>query len=183
MAGSLGSLFCRGEFVMDFKGLVDMIGAAACVMSVKEMPDGSCGEIRIIEANAQYQEEMKGYVPGMIYSDLVPADVKFEDYCYRAAIKKQRMHAYVETKALNAWTDQVMIPLESDKEGMGYCMFMFEFTKTAEPERQTSVPINVLADVMKTCIKLRGTEDFLTTIKDVIHDIRVLCDADSCSIL
>jgi GGDEF domain-containing protein len=40
-----------------------------------------------------------------------------EYYCYRAAVLKQRMHAYVETRALHCWTDQPIIPLASDPCG------------------------------------------------------------------
>ena len=99
-----------------------MIDMPCCVLSVEK----TTREIRILVANDPYKNTMgSGYYDGMVYLELVPKDNKFEDYCYRAAILKQRMHAYVETKALGAWTDQTLIPLKSERDDIGYCQFIF----------------------------------------------------------
>ncbi|MCR5508454.1 MAG: hypothetical protein K6F34_07190 [Lachnospiraceae bacterium] len=37
--------------------------------------------------------------------------------------------------------------------------------------------------VLKACIKLRGTEDFMTSINEVTADIRSICGASRCTIL
>ena len=93
---------------------VDCVAMPCCILSVKRTAEGGCGEIRIIAANRPYRLTMgPRYYDGMIYSELVPQDNKFEDHCYRAAILKQRMRAYVETRALRCWTDQTLIPLAS----------------------------------------------------------------------
>ncbi len=145
---------------MDFQSFVDTVDMPCCVMSVQKTPEDTCGEIRIIAANRRYRKTMgPAYHDGMLYSELVPQDNKFEDYCYRAAILRQRMHAYVETKALGCWTDQTLIPLASDREDMGYCQFVFEFTQKAEAGRMASVSIDVAATVIEACIKLMRTDD------------------------
>ena len=79
------------------------------------------------------------YHDGMLYQELVPQDPKFEDFCFRAAHKNQRMHAYVEAKAFDGWADQVMIPLQPQGPGIGYCQFLIEFTKAADPTRMVAM--------------------------------------------
>ena len=168
---------------MNFKKMIDTISTAACIISVEKLENDTYGDIRIVEANPSYITQTPGFIPGILYSDLVPKDMKFEDYCYRAAVKKQRMHAYVETKAFNAWVDQSLIPLVSEDEGIGYCLFVMELTEKADPIRRADVSIDVANEVIRTCIKLRGANNFIAAVPDCIKDIRKLCDADSCCLL
>ncbi len=168
---------------MDYQSFVDNIEIAACVLSVQKNPDGTCGEIHILWANEMYKNEMKGYIPGMIYSDLVPKDNKFEDYCYNAAFNKKRMHAYVHAIALGGWIDQFILPLKSDRDDIGYCFFQFEFTKEAEAERRAGVNVKVANDVVRACIKMKSHENFIASMQACVRDIRLLCSADSCCIL
>ncbi len=142
-------------------------------MSVENKRDGTCGMIRIIAANARYRETMgPAYYDGMPYYELVPQDNKFEDYCYRAAILKQRMHAYVETRALHAWTDQTLIPLASDREELGYCQFIFEFTQEADPGRMSAVSVNAAKAVIRASLTLLNSEDFHGNVRAVLESIR-----------
>jgi len=157
---------------MDYQYFVDCVNMPCCVMSVGKTDEGTVGEIRIVCSNRAYRETMgPAYYDGMPYYELVPQDNKFEDYCFRAAILKQRMHAYVETRALNAWTDQTLIPLESESENLGYCQFIFEFTKGPEAERMATVSVNTAETVIEACIRLMGAEDFKTSIGDVLDVI------------
>lgn len=107
---------------MDFQYFVDSVDMPCCILAVQKTAEDTCGEIRIIAANKRYKKTMgPAYYDGMLYSELVPQDNRFEDYCYRAAILKQRMRAYVETSVLGCWTDETLIPLGSDREDLGYC--------------------------------------------------------------
>lgn len=157
------------------------------MLSVEKTSEGFCGEIRIVCANELYKKTMgPAYYDGMPYYELVPKDVKFEDFCFRAAHMGQLMHAYVETKALGCWTDQLMIPLgkdESDQSNLGYCQFLFEFTETADPSRMASVSIDTATAAIKASITLLGTEDFKDSVKDVLTDILDYSDALSCRIM
>ena len=157
---------------MDYRYFVDCVKMPCCVMSVEKTAAGACGEIRIVCANRAYRETMgPAYHDGMIYSELVPKDNKFEDFCYHAAILGQRMHAYVETKALGFWTDQTLIPLVSEREDAGYCQFIFEFTKGADADRMAAVSVNNAEPVIRACIRLVGTGDFHAGVSEALDVI------------
>ena len=157
---------------MNFQTFVDMVDIPCCVMSVKKTEKETCGEIRILAANQVYKAIMgPGYHDGMVYHELVPRDNKFEDYCFRAAILKQRMHAYVETKAFHSWTDQTLIPLASDSDRIGYCQFIFEFTREAETERMAAVSVNTANAVVKAGLTLIRSENFEASLSEVLRVI------------
>lgn len=167
-----------------FQFFADSVSKPCAVLSVEKRPDGSCGDIHIVKANKAYRETMgPAYRDGMLYHELVPKDIKFEDFCYRAAILGQKMHTYVETKALEAWTDMELIPMSSGSENIGYCQFIFEFTRGADAERMSDVSIQTADTAIKACIKLMGSRDFKASVRSVLEDIRELGDALCCEIL
>lgn len=154
---------------MSFQNFVDAVGVPCCILSVEETPEGKCGRICICEANQAYREAMgPGYYEGMPYGELVPADNKFEDYCFRAAIRGQRMHAYVEVRAMGCWIDQVMIPLARRDKNTGYCQYIFESTKIPESYRMACLPAEITASVVRSCIMLMGKDDFRESVGNVI---------------
>ena len=160
---------------MDFQSIVDSCGMAAAVLSVENTEDNHCGEIRIVRANAMYKQIMgEKYRDDMIYSDLIPKEPNFEEFCYRCAVLKQHLHAYVDVKALNVWTDSDYIPLSCDRndERLHYLMFFFEFTKGPESEKMSNVSLEVAQQVIKTCINLRGADNFYEAMNTVITDIQ-----------
>lgn len=157
---------------MDHQAFVDGCSSACAVLSVERLADGTCGPIRIVCANEPYKQVMgPAFYDGMLYSDLVPRDSKFEDFCFRAAFMNQRMHAYVQTKAFDTWTDQIMIPLEPQTGDVGYCQFLFEFTKTAEPDHMADVSMDTAAAVIKATAILLGATDFKVALRQVLGDI------------
>lgn len=170
--------------MMDYQAFVDSVNFACCVLSVGKTPDGGCGEIRILWANQPYRDTMgPAYHYGMLYHELVPKDNKFEDYCYRAAILGQWMHAYVETKALGGWTDQTIIPLQSDRDDLGYCQFIFKFTKDAEADRMAAVSAGAADTVIRSCIALMGCEDFKAHVEEVLDIVLQDAGAKTCRIM
>lgn len=163
---------------MDFQGFVDCVGMACCILSVEKTPEGHCGEIRIVCSNQEYKDTMgPAYYDNMPYYELVPKDNKFEEFCFQAAFEKKRMHAYVETRALNCWTDQSMIPIASDREDLGYCQFIFEFTPGQEADRVSFVSFNVASVLIRSCIKLLGSDDIRVSVGNVLDDIMKFSDA------
>ena len=169
---------------MDLQGIVNCCSVPSCILSVEKTPEGLCGAIHIVCANDQYREAMgSGYYDGMPYEELVPKDLKFEDFCFRAAHKNQRMHAYVETKALGCWTDQVLIPLHPQGPEIGYCQFLFELTETAEPERLASVSMDTASAVIKASITLLAGDDFKSSVREVLTDILEMSEAETCRIM
>lgn len=170
---------------MDFQGFVNTFAMPCAVLSIERLSSRHYGQIKIVRANDIYKEAMgiAHYHDDMLYSDLVPKDTKFEDFCYRSAILKQRLHAYVPTKGLNCWSDITFIPLNCEESGLNYCAFFYESTREAEIERMTDVSIGTARAVIKNCITLRGSVDFQASILAVIEDIQKQADAFCSSIL
>ena len=160
---------------MDFQQIVDSYEMAAAVMSVEKKSDGHYGDIRIVSANSLYKKIMgEGYHDNIIYTELIPKEPNFEDFCYRCAVGKQHLHAYVDTKAMGVWTDGTYIPLstEYDNENICYFIFFFEFTNGPESEKMSDISVDIAPDVIQTCINLRGSENFYESMNTVISDIQ-----------
>lgn len=171
---------------MYFQDIVDSFGMAAAVISVEDKQDGRYGEIRIVCANSMYKQIMgEKYRDNMIYSELIPKEPNFEDFCYRCAVKKQHLHAYVDVKAMGLWSDGTYIPLSEslDNGNIHYFAFYFEFTSGPESEKMSNVSMDSAAFVIQTCIKLRSSYDFCGSMEEVSKDIREKTDAFCSSIV
>ncbi len=169
---------------MNHQEFVNCISVPCAVLSVEKNEDGSCGEIRIVSSNQSYKEAMgPAYYDNMLYSELVPEDPKFEDFCFRAAFKKQRMHAYVEVKALNGWIDQIILPMEPASERLGYCQFLFEYTEGPEADRMAGVSMDTAPAAIKACVTLLGAKDFIQGVTQVLSDIIDFSGAFNCRIM
>lgn len=159
---------------------------AAAVMSVKKTEQGHSDEIRIVRANEMYKKIMgPNYHDNMIYSELVPKEPNFEDFCYRCGVHKQHLHAYVDTKAMGVWTDGTYIPLSAgvDEGDLCYFLFFFEFTKAPESQKMSNISAETAPYVIQTCINLRGSENFYESMKVVIADIQKQTDSFCSSII
>ncbi len=173
-----------GKYTKRFQPFVDAVKMPCCVMSCEKKEDGTCGDIHILCSNEVYKKMMgPAYYDGMIYYELVPKDNKFEDFVYHAAINGRRMHAYVETTALDAWTDQTLVPLTSDEEGVGFCQFLFEFTKGPEADRMANVSIGLSELIIKSCINLMGADDFHSSLNEVVTDMKNAAEAKAARVL
>ena len=167
---------------MDFQKFVDGFGMAAAIMSVEKVGEDSWGAIRIEKSNAMYKQIMGPAIrDGMRYDELIPKEHNFEDFCYRCAVKKLHLHAYVDTKSMGVWTDGTYIPMsaEYDTENLCYFIFFFEFTTAPEAERMSNLSAEAAPFVLQTCINLRGSENFLEGLNTVVSDIRERTDSFS----
>ena len=167
---------------MSYIDLLESIDMPACILQV-ERKGKYYGDIFICEANQLYKDTMIGYHEGMIYSDLVPKDLKFENICYMSAIKKQKTHAYVETKAFGCWTDQTLIPLKDKDTDYGYCMFVFKFTKGVDASTMADVSVDNARLCISYCVKLRKAEDFQVGMDNVMFDLMQYTEAFSSVII
>ena len=84
---------------------------------------------------------------------------------------------------MNLWLNMFLLPLESDKENTGYCLYSYEVTPKADAEQRASLSADTSAAVLETCIKLRASGNIKETIGEVIDDIRKICESDHCCIL
>ena len=169
---------------MSYQSFVDAVGVPCCVLSVEKTPEGGCGRIRIMESNRAYRELMgPAYYEGMPYEELAPRDNKFEEYCFRAAILRQRMHAYVEVRAMGCWIDQVMIPIGPEGGDVGFCQYVLEMTRMPESGRMAYLPAEVSQAVLRSCITLMGAEDFRLSVGRVLEEMIEVANAMACRIV
>ena len=173
---------------MDFESLLSGFKSKACIISVDILPDEHYGNIRIAAGNKPHCDDMlatmhKEFIPGSPYQEYFPQDKNFEDFLYRSAILGQPLHTYVNLPFMNLWLNMFLLPLESDKEGTGYCLYSYEVTPHVDVEQRASLSADTSNKVLETCIKLRGSGNIREKIQEVIDDIRSICESDHCCIL
>ncbi len=173
---------------MDFDRLISGYKSKTCVMSVEKLPDGGCGQIRIVAGNKAHCDDMrymmhKEFIPDSPYYEYFPQDRNFEDYCFRCAAQGQPLQAYVSLPQMGLWLNMILIPLESDREDVGYCIYTYDVTPEVDTSKRASLGADSSAAVLETCIKLRGSTDIKETFAEVVGDIRTICQSDHCCIL
>lgn len=170
---------------MDFQVFVNTFTSACAVLAVKKGVAGHASEVRIHRANDCYKGTMgvARYRDDMLYSDMVPKDSKFEDFCYRCAFQKQKLHTYVETRYMNCWSDITFLPLEGGDDEISYCAFFFEFTKKPDANRMSTISADIASTVIKNCVILRSATDFYSSLSLVMEDLMIKSDAVATCIL
>ena len=173
---------------MDFEKILSDCKTKSCVLSVEAYPEGGYGNIRIVDGNKAHYDDMANtlhhpFVPDSPYAEYFPQNNNFEDYVYRCAILEQPAHAYVPLMHMGLWLNMFLLPLESDREDIGYCLYSYEVSPDENIDKRTDISADTAAAVLKTCIKLRGAEDTQKVFPEVIEDIRQICGSDHCCIL
>ncbi|MCR5410493.1 MAG: EAL domain-containing protein [Lachnospiraceae bacterium] len=179
---------------MDFQAAVDAMSAMTCLVSVERKPDGGYGKIRIVTGNKAYIDSIEHpapgtemltyrFVPNSEYTDYLTRDLNFEDFCYRSAVEKKCLHSYAHPDRMDVWFNMTFLPVFEDTEDLSYCLYIMQIDLVANPENMTNMSSDISAAVLDTCIRLRGTNDFNASMKDVIAGIRKLCDAEFCCVL
>ena len=178
----------------DFQNLADSIQAPTSVMSVEVLEDGSMGELRVVAGNrgyidsierpaGDYQMKSDKFIPGSVYTDYVPRDLNFEDFCFRSAVQKKCLHSYVKPSHMPVWFNMTFLPAGPSDGNIHYCTYTMEVNFEANTKRMSNVDSDLAKEVLETCIKLRGAKDFKATMQDVIVDLRNMSHAEQCSIL
>ena len=184
---------------MNFQELVNTFYAPTCIISVEKTENGRWGEIRLVAGNQKYLEPIEHpvytlpsgevirgentFIPNSLYEKYLPKDIGFEDICFRAAVQKTPVHTYVHMNYISLWFDIFIMPIDYEDGNICYC------TYTAKPSNAADVGFSsddfggTSEDVLKTCIKLHGTNDFNQTMQEVIKDIRILSRAEASTIL
>ena len=178
----------------DFQTIVDGLSAMTCVVSVEKHPESKRGKFLVVTGNKAYIESIEkpvsgtvmlknSFIPNTEYSNYVEEDLNFETFCYRAAVEKKCLHSYAHPERMDAWFNMFFIPLDADTDELCYCLYMMEISQEADVEKMSDLSSETAAAVLDTCIRLRGTNDFNATMKEVVSGIRKLCDAEYCGIL
>ena len=178
---------------MDLQTYVDQFDSMTGILSVEKNTDGTYGKIRIEAGNKAYIDNLEQYskiagktkpfLPGSEYTDYIPKDLNFEHFVSTSALQKKPMHSYVFADRFGIWFNLFCQPLRSDSSDKYYCAYTQEISTEASPELMANQSAKTTSDVLKTCIKLRSTKNFLKTIDEVIADIRSICGAEYCCIL
>lgn len=179
---------------MDFQNMLDSMTTAACVVSVEKIGEDNYGKVCIMAGNRPYLDTIERpadglmlnttkFIPGSEYTNYITRDLNFEDSCYQAAINKKCLHAYAHPDRYDFWFDMSFIPLASDKEDTGYCLYVMEVNFRPDARRLSNISSDVATSVLETCIKLRSSDDFRATMKTICEDIRALCNSEHCCIL
>ena len=180
---------------MDLQEYVNQFDSMTCIMSVEKKPNGY-GKMRIEVGNKAYIasfEKNKNslidmpfgnkFVPGQEYTKYIPKDLNFEHFIYSSAVLKKPMHAYVHPERFDIWFNIFSLPLDIDDPFKYYCTYTQEVSSEANMDSLQSLSTKTTADVLKTCIKLRSTKNFLKTMDEVIADIRNICKANFCCVM
>ena len=179
---------------MDFQKFVDTFTTSTCIISVEKLPDGGYGSIKIVTGNKAYIDSVEHagdgpklltskFVPNSDYENYFNKDLNFEDFCYRSAVLKQPQHSYVHPDRYDFWFNLFSVPLESDDENIAYCTYTQEVTNKPNSEKLANISYESASDVLTACLKLKGTDDFNTSIKEVIKELREICGAKYCCIM
>ena len=180
---------------MDFQKYIDGFFSTACVLSV-EKKDNGYGDIRIVAGNSKFiaMAEKPPYItdpniplskfePNSIYYRYLPRTPDFEDKCFRSAILKNPIHTYIHLNVCNLWFNMFFLPVDCDEGDLSYCVYATEPAAVNDIDMSSSSSMTTSNDVLRTCIKLRGTNDLRVTMNEVIKDIRELCGAEVCTLL
>lgn len=172
---------------MDFENILKNYKTKTCIISVEKFPDNSYGNIRIVAGNKAHCEDVlhfhkRHFIPDSPYENYFPQDMNFEDFCYRSAVLGQPLHTYVDLYNLGLWLNMFLLPLESDKDNVGYCLYSYDVSPKADSVVMAGLSLKTSSAVLKTCIKLRGSDDFQSTVDEVIADIREICGANRCCV-
>ena len=171
---------------MDYKSFLANFRRIACVMSVNLKEKGD-NRYFVVDANDAYKktvvknpEDFEYNVP---YTRYIPKAVNFEALCDKCVDTDRPIHTYFDIELYNAWMEVFLTPLESDDPDKKMLLFSYEMNPKAEIDKLTDISSETATNVIKTCLKLRETNDFQKAMDYVVKDIREQCGARRCSIL
>ena len=180
--------------IRQLQAFADGFDAMTCVMSVEKRPDGGYGTIRIVTGNKKYLDSIEHpapgtemlttrFVPNCEYTRYLTRDLNFEDFCYRAAVQKKCLHAYVHPERIDAWFNMIFLPVAMEDGDLCYCTYTMEINLEASTKHLSNISGELASAVLETTLKLSNTKDFRASMGEVIRDIRKLCEAEYCCVM
>ncbi len=171
---------------MDYKAFLQNFKRVACVMSVNLKEDGD-DKYLIVDANDAYKktvvDRIEDFATNVSYTRYIPKAANFEALCDSCVLNERPIHTYFDIELYNAWMEVFLTPLASDNPDKGMLLFSYEMNPKADIDKLADISSQTATNVIKTCLRLRETDDFQKAMNLVIADIRVQCGAKRCSIL
>ena len=178
--------------ISDLTKLVESLSGETCIISVKKETSGKDRDVRLVVGNTAFMNApvgmthspgSKAFEPDSPYTDYIPRDIGFEDLCYRAAVLRTPIHTSVHINRLDVWINIHITPLEIDDGDVCYCAYHSKPCAPSEIDITAGEAHDTSKAVLRTCIRLRGTDDFKKSINEVIADIREICGAEVCTVM
>nr|MCR4648119.1 hypothetical protein [Lachnospiraceae bacterium] len=171
---------------MDYKIFLSQFSRVACVMSVELKEEGD-ERYKIVDANDAYKrtvvEKPEDFEENVPYTRYIPKAANFEALCDNCVKTERPVHTYFDIERYNAWMEVFLTPLVSDDPDKKMLVFSYEMSPKADIEKLADISSETAGNVIKTCLKLRETDDFIESMNAVVADIRKQCGAKRCSIL
>ena len=123
------------------------------------------------------------FVPNSEYTRYIPKDLNFEDVCYRSAVLKEPINNCVRMPRYPFDINMFMMPMAYEDEQCAYCTFSQVLLPKEDDNLISNISRETAANVLATCIKLRGDKPFGEIMQEVVSDIRGICDAERCCVL
>ena len=175
-----------GEKEMDYKAFLSQFRRLACVVSVNLDKEGE-DRYHVLEANDEYKktvvDNIEDFVPDVPYTRYIQKAANFESLSENCVMTERPMHTYFDIELYNAWMEVFYTPLVSKDPKRKLLLFSYEMNPKADVDKLADISAETATHVLKTCLKLRETNDFQDAMNAVIADIRVQCGAKRCSIL
>lgn len=172
---------------MEYKRFVDNFSRVACVLAVNLKETDSNNRYLIVDANDAYKrtvvKNIEDFAVDVPYTRYIPKAKNFEDLCDRCVMDDKPIHTYFDIELYNAWMEVFLTPLASDDPDRKLILFSYEMNPKADVDKLADISSETATAVIKTCLKLRETNDFQKAMDSVIADIREQCAAKRCSIL
>ena len=131
--------------------------------------------------DAESGESGLAIVPGTTYSRYFPQNRNFEAEVYRSAVLKQEVHTYAYLNNADLWMDIYVMPIDYEDGDTCYCVYLVNPDHNADSVLDIFNKMSV--DVLKTCIRLHKADNINDAMKNVIGEIRRICDAEGCTVL
>ena len=177
----------NGNETGGFADFVEQFSRVACILAVDLMEDDDDRRYVIVDANEAYKrtvvEKTEDFVTGVPYTRYIPKAVNFEMLCDNCVLSDKPVHTYFDIELYNAWMEVYLMPLASNDPARKKLLFSYEMNPKADVDKMADISSETSANVLKTCLKLRETDDFQKAMEAVVEDIRIRCGAGSCRIL
>ena len=172
---------------MDYKSFVSNFNRVACVISVDLKQEDDNNRYFVVDANDAYKKTVvkdpADFETNVPYTRYIPKASNFEALCDKCVTSNVPVHTYFDIELYNAWMEVFLFPLASDDPDKGVLLFSYEMSPKADIDKLADISSETATNVVKTCLKLRETDDFKAAMNSVVEDIRVQCAARSCRIL